>query len=63
MLIFRDTDRKIELLGDLIKTMTDNNYNVDCANLLVRKLRYEIAKKCTLMREDRVIKAQEKDLL
>ena len=33
LLIFRDTNRKIELKGDLSKMTTDKNNNVDLANL------------------------------
>ena len=29
LLIFRDTDKKIELQGDVLKMVTNKNYNVD----------------------------------
>ena len=39
-----DTDKKFELHGDLLKVMTNKNYNVDLANLSKKKLMYDFAK-------------------
>ena len=44
MLTFRDTDKNFELHGDLLKLITNKNYNVDLANLADKKLMYEFAK-------------------
>ena len=43
-LTFRDTDKKFELGGDLLKKITDKNYNLDFAKFLDKKLLFEIAK-------------------
>ena len=43
-MIFRDTDNKFELQGDLLKMITNNNYNVDLANLSDKKLLFDFAK-------------------
>ena len=40
----RDTDKKFELKRDLLKMITNKNYNVDLANLSDKKLRYDFAK-------------------
>ena len=37
LLTFRDTDKNFELKGDLMKMITNENYNVDLASLLVKK--------------------------
>ena len=44
LLRFRDTDKEIELQGDILKMMTNKNYNVDLVKLSDNKLLYEIAK-------------------
>ena len=44
LLTFRDTDKKLKLEGDILKLMTNKNYNVDIANLLDKELMYEYAK-------------------
>ena len=41
---FRDTGKEFELKGDLLKMITNNNYNVDHANLADKKLMYDFAK-------------------
>ena len=41
---FRDTNKRPELDGDLIKMITNKNYNVDLASLSVKKLMYDFAK-------------------
>ena len=43
LLTFRDTDKKSELQGDLLKMMTNKNYNVDLAHLSDKKFMYEFA--------------------
>ena len=44
MLTFRDTGRVFELKGDLLKMITNKNYNVDLASLQDKKLVYDFAK-------------------
>ena len=44
LLTFRDTGKEFELKGDLLKMMTNNNYNVDHASLADKKLMYDFAK-------------------
>ena len=41
---FRDTGREFELKGDLLKMITNKNYNVDLASLSDKKLMYDFAK-------------------
>ena len=43
-LTFRDTDKVIELKGDLLKMITNKNLNVDLASLADKKLMYDFAK-------------------
>ena len=45
MLIFGNTDKKLELEGDLLKMFTNESYKVDLANLPDEKLMFELAKK------------------
>ena len=44
MLTFRDTGKKFELKGDLLKMITKKNYNVDLASLQDKELMYDFAK-------------------
>ena len=44
MLTFRDPERKLELKGDLLKMITNKNYNVDLACLSDKNLMYDFAK-------------------
>ena len=44
MLAFRDTGKEFELKGDLLKMITNKNYNVDHASLSDKKLMYDFAK-------------------
>ena len=44
MLTFRDTNKQIELKGDLLEMITNSKYNVDLASLADRKLMYDFAK-------------------
>ena len=44
LLAFRDSGKKFELRGDLLKMITDKNRNVDLASLADKNLMYEIAK-------------------
>ena len=37
MLTFRDTDKEFERKGDLLKMITNKNYNVDLASLSDKK--------------------------
>ena len=45
MLTFRDTGREIELKGELLKMITNKNYNVNLASLQDKKSMYDFAKK------------------
>ena len=45
LLTFRDTVKKFELQGDLLKVITNKNYNVDLANLADKEKIYEFAEK------------------
>ena len=44
LLTFRDTKKQFELKGDLLKMITNNNYNVNLASLADKKLMYDFAK-------------------
>ena len=44
MLTFRETGKEFELKGDLLKMITNKNYNVDLASLSDKKLMYDFAK-------------------
>ena len=44
LLTFRDTDKEFELKGDLLKMITNKNFNVDLASLVDKKLMYDFAK-------------------
>ena len=44
MLTFRDTRKDFELKGDLLKMITNKNYNVDLASLTDKKLLFHFAK-------------------
>ena len=41
---FRDTHKKFEMEGKLLKIMTNKNYNVDLAKILDKELLFEFAK-------------------
>ena len=43
MITFRDTAKEFELKGDLLKMITNKNYNVDHASLSDKKLMYDFA--------------------
>ena len=44
LLTFRDTNKQFELKGDLLKMITNKNYNVNLASLSDKKLMYDFAK-------------------
>ena len=44
ILTFRDTGKKFEIKGDLLKMITNKNFNVNHASLSDKKLMYEFAK-------------------
>ena len=44
MLTFCDSNKQFELKGDLLKMMTNKNYNVNLASLQDKKLMYDFAK-------------------
>ena len=44
LLTFRDTDKEFELKGNLLKMITNKNFNVDLASLADKKLMYDFAK-------------------
>ena len=43
LLTSRDTGKKFELKGDLLKTITDKNYNVDLASLSYKNFLFDFA--------------------
>ena len=45
LLTFRDTGKEFELKGDLLKKITNKNYNVDLASSANKKLMNDFAKK------------------
>ena len=44
LLTLRDTDKEFELKGDLLRMITNKNFNVDLASLADKKLLYNFAK-------------------
>ena len=44
LLTFSDTNKVLELKGDLLKVITNKNYNVDLASLQDKKIMYKFAK-------------------
>ena len=44
LLTFRDTNKQFELKRDLLKMITNKNYNIDLASLSDKKLMYDFAK-------------------
>ena len=44
MLTFRDSNKEFELKGELLKMITNKNYNADLAKLSDKKLMYDFAK-------------------
>ena len=44
ILTFRDTEKELELKGNLLKMITNKNYNVDHASLSDKELMYDFAK-------------------
>ena len=44
LLTFRDTNKQIELKGDVLQMITNKNYNVDLVSLADKKLMYVFAK-------------------
>ena len=44
LLTFRDSNKQFELKGDLLKMITNKNYNVDLSSLSDKKLMYDFAK-------------------
>ena len=44
LLTFLDTGKEFELKGDLLKMITNKNYNVDLASLQDQKLMYDFEK-------------------
>ena len=44
LLTFRDSNKQFELKGDLLKMITNKNYNVDLASSSDKKLMYDFAK-------------------
>ena len=55
LLTFRDTNKQFELKGDLLKMITNKNYNVDLVSLSDKKLMYDFAKEMLLMKDVLVI--------
>ena len=44
LLTFRDTNKQFDIKGDLLKMITNKNYNIDLASLSDKKLMYDFAK-------------------
>ena len=44
LLTIRDTDKQFDLKGDLLKMITNKNYNVDLAKLSDKQIMYDFAK-------------------
>ena len=44
LLTFRDTGKEFELKGDLLKIITNKNYNADFASLSDKKLMFDFSK-------------------
>ena len=44
LLTFRDTGKEFELEGDFLRMIFNENYNVDVASILEKKLMYDFAK-------------------
>ena len=44
LLTFRDTNKQLELKGDLLEMITNSKFNVDLASLADKKLMYDFAK-------------------
>ena len=44
LLPFRDTNKVFELKGDLLKMITNKNYNVNLASLADKKIMYDFAR-------------------
>ena len=44
LLTFRDTGKEFDLKGELLKMITNKNYNVNLPSLSSKKLKYEFAK-------------------
>ena len=44
MITFCDTNKKFQLNGDLLKLITNKNYNVDLAKLSAKKVKFDFAK-------------------
>ena len=44
LLTFRDRNKQFELKGELLKMITNKNYNVDLASLADKKIMYDFAK-------------------
>ena len=63
MLTFRDTNKVFELKGDLLKMITNKNYNVDIASLSDKKLLYDFAKEMHYVLKGQVINLHEEERL
>ena len=51
LLIILDTDKKVELQGDILKMTINKNYDVDLAKLIDKKLMFDLEKKCSSLKE------------
>ena len=57
LLTFRDTGEEFELRGDLLKLITNENYNVDFASSSDKKSMFDFAKKCISIKKLKVKKS------
>ena len=62
-LTFRDRDKKLELEGDILKMITNKNYNVEQSKLSDKKIMLDFAKKSISMKKLQAIKIPELDLV
>ena len=63
MLTFRDSNKSFKLDGDLSKTVTNYDFNVDRSNQQDRKLIFEFAKEMNFNIKQKTKKAIEINLL
>ena len=63
LLTILDTDKQFELKGDLLKTITDKNYNVDLVKIRDKKLMFDFAKAVYSIRKLQAMKDLGTDLL
>ena len=53
LLTLRDADKMFELQGDLLKMITNKNYNLDHANLSDKKVMYELCERLKILLQEK----------